>query len=303
MDSPVDQPRVVRFRNRETGALESERIFGENALRFLYEDRVGRFLTDRLLSLRATNHVYGWFQRSRLSRGNIPGFIAKLGIDADEAEQPLTSYRSLDDFFTRRLRPGARPIDTMPDHFVAPADGRTLAFPTLTEQRLPIKGAEVGLAELCGGEDRAARYVGGAALVVRLAPADYHRFHFPAAGTASPVASIGTRLHSVHPIALDAGAPSFRNHRFWSALATERFGNVGLIEIGALCVGTICQTYSPGPVTRGQEKGFFRFGGSTVVALLEPGRLTFDDDLVAESADGRETYVKMGTRVGRAARA
>src|SRR5690606_10594103 len=120
-------------------------------------------------------------------------------------------------------------------------------------------------ADLLADAALARRYRGGAALVVRLAPADYHRFHFPESGLAGPARPIPGPLHSVHPIALAGGAPSFRNRRHVTLIETERAGLVAMVEVGALLVGTIEQTYEPGPVTRGDEKGTFRMGGSTVV--------------------------------------
>jgi phosphatidylserine decarboxylase len=292
---------AVRYRDRESGAVVEERVFGGDALRLLYGDRRARLFTDHLLTREPLNHVYGWLQRSPRSRRRIASFVAALGIDPSEAERPLAEYDSLDAFFTRRLKPGARPIDREPDHLVSPADGRVLAIPRLEGGRLSVKRCSIGLAELVGDADLAARYLGGAALIVRLAPADYHRFHFPETGLASPSRPAGRGLHSVHPIALAAGAPSFRNKRMVSSVETERFGKLLLVEVGALLVGTIVQTYRPGRVERGAEKGYFRFGGSTVILAIEPGRARVDEDLVAASADGLETYVKMGTRIARRA--
>ncbi len=291
----------IRFRDRETGAIRTELLFGEKELRFLYENAFGRMLTDLVLRREKLNHLYGWIQRSRESARRIPHFIRRLGIDAAEAERPVESYRTLDDFFTRRLKPGARPIDRAPSHLVSPADGRVLACPRVTGE-LRVKDSRVTIAELVGDPALARRYEGGDALVVRLAPADYHRFHFPEAGSASRAKTIGRGLHSVHPVALAAGAPAFKNKRSVTRLETGRFGPLLLIEVGALIVGTIVQTYTPGPVARGQEKGCFRFGGSTVVLLAEPGRLALDDDLVESSARGLETLVKVGTRIACARR-
>lgn len=289
----------IRYRDRETGEIKVERVFAGDALRFLYEARRGRLLTGLVLKRRAFNRAYGFLQRTDRSRRKIADFVAKLGIDASEAERPLEDYRSLDDFFTRRLKPGARPVDEAPEHFVSPADSRVLVYPRLEGQRLRVKASEVGLEDLLADGALATRFAGGAALVHRLAPADYHRFHFPEGGFAGPPQAAGRHLHSVHPIALAAGAPSFLNYRAISRLRTTRFGEVGIVEVGALLVGSIVETYRPGPVRRGAEKGYFRFGGSTVVMLVEPGRAAIDDDLVEASAAGMETFVKMGTRVAR----
>jgi phosphatidylserine decarboxylase len=183
---------------------------------------------------------------------------------------------------------------------VMPADGRMLVFARITEARFTIKGNQIHLAELLGDPGETERYLEGTAIVVRLAPCDYHRFHFPDAGQASETCRIRGRLHSVHPIALRGRAPSFRNLRHVTQLDSDNFGRVTLVEIGAFAVGSIIQTYSPGPVSRGQEKGYFRFGGSTVVAVVPANRLVLDDDLVNASESGVETFVKMGTSIGSA---
>ena len=135
---------------------------------------------------------------------------------------------------------------------------------------------------------------------MRLAPCDYHWFHFPDTGIAANSRLVSGRLHSVHPIALENKARSFDNKRTITFLESESFGRVALVEIGAFAVGTIMQTYKPGQVCRGQEKGHFRFGGSTVVVLVPPSRLTLDEDLIGATERGLETFVKMGTSIGSA---
>jgi phosphatidylserine decarboxylase len=287
----------TRFLDRESGRLCEEPVYGRGALDFAYGTRLGRALL-AALPHHAVSDLYGRLQRRPSTRARIPGFIAQLGIDAAEAEYPVAHYRSLDEFFCRRLKPGARPVDPDPRRFVMPADGRTLVIPRINQPHFTIKGSDVHLADLVRDPAEADRYRGGSAVIVRLAPCDYHRFHFPAAGSASVARRVGGRLHSVHPIALESGAPAFRNQRDLTALDTDAFGRVTLVEVGAFAVGTIVQTYRPGPVIRGQEKGYFRFGGSTVVALVPPDRLVLDDDLVRASAEGLETFVKMGVGIG-----
>jgi phosphatidylserine decarboxylase len=287
--------------DRVAGVTRREPVFGGRTLAFLYERHIGRFLVDSILSRRIPNHLYGWLQRRLSTRARIQTFVDSLGIDVDEAEQPPGGYRSLDHFFTRRLKPEARPIDLRPEHLISPADGRALAFAVLRGRTLPVKGADLSLTDLLGDASMADKYADGAALVIRLAPADYHRFHFPDSGIAGPVREIEGALHSVHPIALGAGAPSFRNKRQVALLETRSFGQLVLVEVGALCVGTIVQTYRPGPVERGTEKGLFRFGGSTIVVLAEAGRIAIDADLIENTKQGLETLVRMGTRIAHGA--
>lgn len=278
-------------------------MFGERELRLFYGSWLGRTLTQHVLSRRPLSQVYGLMKRSPWSRGQIQGFVDRLGIDASEAARPLEAYSSLDAFFARRLRPGVRPLDPDPNALLSPCDARTLVFSGWPRgEPLVVKKSRVSLAELVGDPALAERFAGGPVLIARLAPADYHRYHFPASGWADPARATEGRLHSVHPIALSAGAASFLNKRSLTLLQTERFGALALIEVGALVVGTILQTYSPGWVQRGAEKGTFRFGGSTVVVLCERGRVVWDEDLLATSATGDETLVRVGTRVGRSIR-
>ncbi len=291
-------PRTITIRDRASGRLVEERVFGGDTLDRLYGTWSGR-LARRLLRARAASHLYGWLKRRPASRREIPAFVASLGIDATEAERPLDEYQSLDAFFERRLAPGARPIEPDPARLCAPCDARLMATPTCPPT-LSVKASRVSLEVLLGDQALASRFTAGAALVFRLAPADYHRFHFPADGVAGPARRLPGRLESVHPIALGAGARSFENQREITLIETDRFGTLAMVEVGALLVGTIVQTYRPGPVRRGAEKGTFRFGGSTVVLLAEPGRLRVDDDLVARGPDSAEVLVRMGTGIASA---
>ncbi len=280
--------------DRASGALLEERVFGATALRRIYGAGVAGALLRAVMPQPLVSALYGRLQRTSRSRSKIARFVRDLGIDASEAEHPLDAYPSLDAFFARRLRAGVRPVDEAPATLCAPADGRALAFADV-RAALPIKGHDVELRELVGAPLPFAR---AAALVVRLAPADYHRFHAPCAGTLSAPRALGGLLHSVHPIALAAGAPSFANRRQVSTLTGTAFGTVLHVEVGALLVGEIERTRAPGLVDKGDELGTFHFGGSTVVVIADAARLALDDDLIAHSARGLETLVRMGTRVG-----
>lgn len=290
------------IRDRRSGEFVDEPTHREADLRWSYEDPVGRIVFDRLINGWLYSAVHGLRQELPSSRAAIPRFVETFGIDMGEAERPIEAYRSFNDFFTRRLKPEARPIDPDPDVLVSSGDGKLTVYPTLADGvRLPIKGSRLPIAALLGSDAEASSFVGGAALILRLSPQNYHRFHFPADGTASPTRLFKGRYHSVNPIAL-AQVPDLycHNKRTVTLLETPAFGRIALIEVGAITVGTIVQTHRPGPVTRGQEKGYFAYGGSTMVALFEPTMLVFDDDLVADSAAGIEVRVRMGERIARA---
>jgi len=285
----------ITYIHRESGELRVERVYGEREIRHLYETWWGHLLLHTVVKRNWFSHLSAWLKRSSTSRRDIPSFIRRYGIDDSESEFPASDYVSLDAFFTRKLKAGTRPIDRDPLHLAAPAEGRVLAFAELPGGRLDVKGYTVDIDELVGGLNG---FKPGAGFIIRLAPCDYHRFHFPADCQASSPALIGRQLHSVHPIALRAGAPSFRNKRMVSRLSGSNCGHMLQVEVGALTVGSIIQTYECGSVHKGQEKGYFRFGGSTVILLTERGRVVPDEDLLDASEQGLETLVKVGTRIG-----
>ncbi len=289
----------LRYIDRARGTIETEKVFGREMLESLYQRAGGRLFRRLIGRHPVASELYGRWKRSKSDPAALRHFVESLDIDAGEAEKPLSAYKNLDEFFIRRLCRSARPIDPDPANLLAPGDGRLLAFAAIREQQFAVKASRVDTATLLGSRTRAQRFRDGAALVLRLAPADYHRFHFPAAGMVSRAHAIRGPLESVHPIALDAGAPSFRNKRTVTILESAVFGSIAIIAVGALAVGTIVHTHTPGSVAAGAEHGYFRFGGSTVVLLFQAGRIEVDQDLLDATRGGLETLVKMGTRVAR----
>jgi phosphatidylserine decarboxylase len=292
----TSDPTVVRYRDRATREIRTETVFAERALRWFYEDPIGARVFASLLNRPWFSRLYGLLQDLPSSREKIPAFARLHGIDTDEIDGALESFASFNAFFCRRLKPGARPFPDAPEVLASPADGKVLVFPQLAKRaRLPVKGTRPELSGLLDSEAAARRFHGGQAIVIRLAPYDYHRFHFPDDGQADPARAVRGRYDSVSPIAL-AKVPDVycRNKRMTTDFRSEHFGDVLLVEVGALTVGTIVQTYVPGAVRRGEEKGYFRFGGSTIVLLFAPNTLDFDPALVADSAQGLEVQVRAG---------
>ncbi len=169
-----------------------------------------------------------------------------------------------------------------------------LVFPQLDEDTfVPVKGHPFSIRKML--PDIADRYIGGALAIVRLCPADYHRYHFPCAGEIVDANDIPGAYHSVSPIALGAGPDVFgENKRSYTLIKTENAGTMCYVEVGAFGVGSIVNTKTSGHVAKMDEKGYFKFGGSTVVVVFEPGTVNFSEDLVANSAAGKETLVKVG---------
>jgi phosphatidylserine decarboxylase len=286
--------------NRRTRQIDVERVYGSQWMDLFYGRPWGRAITNRLLCRHPLSRLYGAIQRSGLSRGNIPAFIAQYGIDLSEALVPAQGFASFNDFFIRRLTPAARPVDQDPRALIAPADSRLQIFTIESRTRLTIKGAAMTLPQLLGRPAVEGLFEGGLCLIFRLAPSDYHRFGHVDDGRQGPVHIIDGPLHSVNPLSLrhkpDVHAT---NHRHWCLVQGPRLGTLIQVEVGAMMVGSIVQ-HQPqgGSCRRGQEKGYFQFGGSTVIVILQPGRATIDADISEHSAQGIETLVRYGERVG-----
>ncbi len=291
---------IIHFRDRQSGQLVAERIPAEGALRWFYQTRLGYLLTLFCARRASFCQLYGWWQERGGSRRQILPFAERFALDLTEVELPPDQYPSFNAFFSRRLKPEVRPFARESEALCAPADGKVLVCPCLgTGTLLPVKGALVSVAQILDSEQDARHYAGGAALVVRLAPYDYHRFHFPDSGQAGPARYLGRKYHSVNPLALEREPRIFAlNRRVLTFLDSDHFGRLAYVEVGAFAVGSMVQTYTPGSVARGQEKGYFQFGGSTLVLFFEQGRVAFDADLIRDSAQGLEVHVKTGSRIG-----
>ncbi|MDA0744913.1 MAG: archaetidylserine decarboxylase [bacterium] len=291
----------VKYRDRITGEVVQEPVYAERLIRFLYESGVWGRLLRGLGNRVSLCRFIGWLQDRPGSRKKVETFVAQYGIDASEFELPVCAYRTFNAFFTRKLKPETRPFAADSEVFCCPADGKVLVFPRLENgTRLPVKSTGVTVDALLASDG--AVFHGGSALVVRLAPYDYHRYHFPDDGEAGPARLVPGKYHTVNPIALERMPDIFiRNQRAVMAFASENFGRIAYVDVGAFAVGRIVQTYTPGRVKRGEEKGYFRFGGSTLVLLFEPGKIVFDEDLIRDSEAGLEVHVQTGSGIGRRA--
>ena len=290
----------IRFIDRETGTEKTEAVYGEGALRWVYETLPGKAALAVLVRRAFFSKIYGALMSSPRSRAKIAPFIEKFGLDASEFAEPPSSFASFNDFFSRRLKAAARPLAETAA--VLPADGRHLAFPRADAGATTIyaKGQVFDLEKLLGDAEAARRFSGGALLCSRLCPTDYHRFHFPVAGTPSAPRLVNGSLYSVNPIALSRRlAYLWENKRVVVEIDSPVFGRVAQVLIGATNVGTIRTTFTPGKFCeKGAELGYFRFGGSFIATLFEPGKIVLAEDLVKNTAAGLETFAKTGTPLG-----
>ena len=291
----------IEFLNRYTGQVEREAIYGEAPLRFAYENPVGRGALELIVKRRIFSRWYGWRMDAPASKSRVLPFIENYGLAAEDFADAPESFQTFNEFFYRKLKPSARPINADPQCVVFPADGRHLGFPDVSQAPgVFVKGQKFQIPELLGDPALAQRFAKGTLVLSRLCPVDYHRFHFPVAGMPGTTRLINGPLYSVSPIALRRRLSYlWENKRTVTLLETERLGTVIVMEIGATNVGSILQTYNPGQaVEKGAEKGYFAFGGSSTITIFEPGRVTLADDLVQASSRQQELYARMGDRLG-----
>lgn len=294
---------AIYYYPRHSDKLEQEIVMGERYLKWAYQSPRARWLEGLLFRSRLPSKIMGWYFDSPLSRGKIQHTIRELQINSDEFLEPPEQFRSFNQFFTRRLKPESRPVATDDDILISPADGRILVYPELDAgQVIPIKGAVWRINDLLAGE--APDFSGGSVAVIRLCPADYHRFHFPCdAEIRKRVADIPGNLHSVNPVALCTGINVFtENKRCWTWLNSPLFGDLAMVEVGAFGVGSITWTFQGDRVKKMAEKGYFSFGGSSIILIFQPGRIRFAADLVRHSAKGYESLIHVGEELARSSR-
>ncbi len=298
----VPEKQEILFCDRGSGKLCPESVYGEGPLRWAYETRLGRFCLENVVKRPWFSGLYGRWADSARSRKEVAAFVARFGVDTTEFLEPMESYRTFNEFFHRRLQPGARPIAQGEDVVVFPADGRHLLVPDLAvDSFIFAKGRRFPLDRFLGGGDLAKEFAGGSAIFSRLCPTDYHRFHFPLGGFCEDSHLIPGPLYSVSPIALGRSLGYLvENKRRLTRVRHAAIGSYLFIEVGATNVGSIVETCPGGvEVRKGDEKGYFRFGGSMVVTLFPAGAFQADPDLATQSAAGYELYAKVGESMGR----
>jgi len=276
---------------------------GDAAIKWAYQTLSGKLFAHLLFGTSLPSRILGWYFDSPLSKAKIASAISDLNIDASEFATPKDQFRSFNDFFTRKLQPDARPFSTDEGCFLSPADGRLLVYDDIGSAIcIKVKGAEDSLQNLFDRD--ITDFTGGKAAVIRLCPADYHRYHFPCAGVVAEEVRVKGKYHSVNPVALASRQKIFCiNKRSYTLIDTPAFGRIAFMEVGAFGVAGIHQTYTGTNVTRMQEKGYFDFGGSTIVLLFQKNAIAFDPDLLTNSSEKIETLVKVGETIAKTASA
>ena len=264
------------------------------SLRFLYRTAVGRLLLRPLIA-RWVSKACGRFMDSRLSKPLIKRFVKKNGIDLSQFESD--GFRCFNDCFCRKIKDGLRPIDPDESVLISPCDGLLSAYRIDENTVLPVKQSAYTLESLLRDKTLAERFYGGVCLVFRLCVTHYHRYCYPANGQKGENVFLPGKLHTVRPIALEARPVFVENCREYTVIDTERFGSVLQMEVGALLVGKIDNLHGAKEVLRGEEKGKFLYGGSTIILLLEKDRVDLPEKLFENTENGLETPVEMGERL------
>jgi len=289
----------IKYYDRSTGKVCSEEVMGDTSIRWAYQTMSGRALSGILFGSSFLTRLLGLYFDSPHSKKKIPRVISDLGINPDEFAQPLENFKTFNEFFTRKLKKEARPFSQDKNCFLSPADGRILVYENINNlSSFKIKGIEDTLNNLFAREMR--EFHDGKVAVIRLCPADYHRYHVPCEGVVTEQVDIKGKYYSVNPIALESKNRIFcMNKRSFTLVDTEIFGKIAYMEIGAFGVGGIHQTFTGCRLERMQEKGYFDFGGSTIVLVFQENTIKFDSDLIENSQKGIETLVKVGDTIAR----
>ncbi|KAI8357197.1 phosphatidylserine decarboxylase-domain-containing protein [Mortierella sp. GBAus27b] len=295
----------IIVQDRTTGVMLEEKMptFIRLGIRLLYKSPAQKIRVGKILANMSRRQGLK-FDDPR-SKRSIEPFIRfhQLEEHMEEVLEPVKNFKTFNEFFYRKLKPNARTLASPGDDRVATsvADCRMTCFQTIVDaQKFWIKGRQFTVAKLVGDETLAKKYDGGSLAVFRLAPQDYHRFHVPVRGVMSEPRTIAGEYFTVNPMAVRSHLDVYgENRRVISTIESKEFGTVAYCSIGAMMVGSIVLTTTPGhEVERMEEHGYFAFGGSTIVLLFEPNTIQFDEDLLRSSKEQIEMLVRVGMRIG-----
>lgn len=265
------------------------------SLSFLYSTAIGRTCL-KFLVKPSVSKLSGRFLNTKLSTSMIKRFVKKNNIDLSEYEQ--RKFASYNDFFTRKVLKDKRSIDMNKNAFISPCDSKLSVYNISSTSTFKIKDSYYTVKDLLAGNEIYKDFENGLCLIFRLAVDDYHRYCYIDNGTKTNNTFISGELHTVQPIALDNYNIYKRNSREYTILHTENFDDVIQIEVGALMVGKIVNYHQEYSFKKGEEKGLFEFGGSTIVLLIKENIIDIDKEILNNTSNGLETIVKYGERIG-----
>ncbi|KAK1754667.1 hypothetical protein QBC47DRAFT_223476 [Echria macrotheca] len=301
----------ILVQDRLTGQINEEKmsVYVRLGIRLLYKGLKSNNMEKKRIRklLKSMSIKQGKKYDDPASKAEIPKFVQFHRLDLTEVLLPLNEFKNFNEFFYRALKPGARPCSAPenPRIAVSPADCRSVVFNRLdVATNVWIKGREFSIKRLLGDAfpEDVSRYENGALGIFRLAPQDYHRFHVPVDGVIHGIKTIAGEYYTVNPMAIRSALDVYgENVRVLVPIDSPQFGRVMVVCVGAMMVGSTVITRQVGEeVKRAEELGYFKFGGSTIVLLFEPGKMVFDDDLVDNSNGALETLIRVGMSIGHA---
>jgi len=283
---------MIKNRNGDIIVTNQEQ---NRLLEKLYGTLSGRMLL-KVLTAPIISRTVGKFMDSPFSVPFVKIFIKNHNIDT--SQYVMKSFRSYNEFFTRKIKPEKRPIDYRADHLISPCDSKLSVYRINTNSIFRIKNSMYRVKDLLANDFMARRYDGGYCFIYRLEVDDYHRYCYIDSGLKTENVFIAGELHTVNPVALKKYNVYKRNSREYTVLHTDNFGDVIHIEVGALMVGKICNHHGEYYFVKGEEKGMFQFGGSTIIQLFEKNKVRPDRDILINTRDGFETVVHYGEKTG-----
>lgn len=284
----------MKYKDRHGNVLEDDKM-QESIVRFLYGTYPGEGLL-KILTHKGISKLAGAILSTKVSSALIPYFVRRNKIKVRDYE--MAGHRSFNDFFSRRLSPGARDVEFNSDVLISPADSKVMVYDCDEDAEFTIKDIKYSFAELTRSKKLAEVFAGGQLLVFRLSVDDYHRYCYVDSGDKSQNYRIPGILHTVNPTACEEAAVYRENERVISLLKSENFGLTMMMEVGAMMVGKIINYEGPTYVRKGKEKGRFEFGGSTIILAFRKGTVEIDHDILLNSQQGLETKVKYGEKIG-----
>lgn len=297
---------IIEFFNRYTNKIEIEKVYGNAFIQFLYNNKFGQLLSP-FFNSKFFSQAYGISQDTKKSAKKIPTFIQRFDINTDDYKKGSYSEKSIEDsyisfneFFIRQFNDGLRNFPMSEKKMGAFSEARYYGHSKLSDDlKLPVKGSFIRAKDLISNEKWSSYFEEGPFLIARLCPVDYHRYHYPDNGVTLDSYSIHGQFHSVNPMALKLKQDILiKNERRVSILETENFGKIAYIEVGATCVGKIIQSHDESlKYKKGDEKGYFLFGGSTVIIIGEKGAWNPSSDILENTSKGIETYIHLGDEV------
>ncbi len=283
---------IYKSRDREGKVYETEE---SNSVKFFYGNVIGRGII-KVLSFPVFSKIVGFILNRKVSRVFVNKFVKKNNIDMSVYEK--SQFISFNDFFTRKKKEEELNIEMDSNVFVSPCDARVSCYVIEEDNRFKIKSSYYSVSELLNGDEIYKKFLGGYAFIFRLCADDYHRYIYIDNGNKDKNIFIKGELNTVRPIVLDYVNIYKRNSREYSVLHTDNFGDIVQVEVGAVLVGKINNFHGECQFKRGEEKGCFEFGGSTIVVLVEKEKIDVDEDILVNTKENVETLVKCGMKIG-----